>query len=346
MRRIDRILIIQTAYIGDVLLTTGLIQACRDHFPEAAIDIMVIPAAGPLVETHPALRQAILYDKRKSQAGCRGFIALARRLRREHYTLVLTPHRSLRSALLAWCSRAGIRVGFDTSSGAFLLTHKVRYDRTRHEVERNLSLLTVLGILPGPQRPQIFPTPADCAVVDQRLADLVEPGQPLIAIAPGSIWATKRWPAASFRRLAEQIARAGWSIVWIGGAEDRPLCAGISQGLAGRWLNGAGEFTFRQSAEVIRRAALLVSNDSAPLHAASATGTPTIALFGPTVPAFGFGPLSDRSIVVQRDLPCRPCSIHGGRTCPIGTHACMTGITPEQVFDEIERMVTRKNEDE
>jgi len=335
----DQILIIQTAYIGDVLLTTPLIQACRDHFPDAAIDIMVIPAAGPLVETHPALRQVILYDKRKSQSGCRGVIAMAGRLRRTQYTLVLTPHRSLRSAVLAWCSRARIRIGFDTSSGVLLLTHRVRYDRTRHEVERNLSLLTALGIVTGPKRPQIYATAADCKVVDQRLEGLAAPGQPLIAIAPGSIWATKRWPAASFRQLAERIVGAGWPVVWIGGTQDRPLCEEISRGRAGRWLNGAGQFSFRQSAEVIRRAALLVSNDSAPLHAASAMGTPTVAIFGPTVTEFGFGPLSEVATVVQRDLACRPCSIHGGRTCPIGTHACMTGITVEQVFNEIVRMV-------
>ncbi|HNW59759.1 MAG TPA: lipopolysaccharide heptosyltransferase II [bacterium] len=342
MAKVEKILIIQTAFIGDVILVTPLLQACRDHFPDAVVDILVIPAAGTIVETHPALRRAILYDKRKSQAGWHGLITMARRLRREGYDLVLSPHRSLRSAFLAWRTRAAIRVGFDTSSGARLFTHRVVYDRSRHEVERNLSLLTALGIDPGWIPPQIFPTAADRAEVDWQLAGLDAVAAPLVAIAPGSIWATKRWPAASFRQLAERIAAAGWPLVWIGGEDDRALCEQISQGMAGHQLNCAGRLTIRQSAELIRRAAVLVCNDSAPLHAASAVDMPTVAIFGPTVPEFGFGPCSSVAAIIQEQLPCRPCSPHGGHKCPIGTHACMTGIPVERVFQEIKRIVLGK----
>jgi heptosyltransferase II len=344
--KIEKILIIQTAFIGDVVLVTPLIKASRAHFPFATVDIMVIPAAANIVETNPALDRVIIYDKHKSQSGWRGFAAVARKLRQEHYDLLLAPHRSLRSAMLAWWSRAPIRVGFSTSSGARLFSHRVVYNQSDHETERNLSLLTPLGIDPGLIRPEIFPTDADRFVVDQLLTGLSRANAPFIAMAPGSIWATKRWPADAFRRLAEKADVAGLAVIWVGGESDRLLCESISRGSHGRWINSAGRLTLRQSAELIRRAEVLVSNDSAPLHLASAVNAPAVAIFGPTVPAFGFAPSSDSSVVVQQILSCRPCSIHGGKKCPIDTHECMTSISPAMVFTEVMRIIMRKSENE
>jgi len=346
LRKIEKILIIQTAFIGDVVLMSPLIRASRDLFPQALIDTLVMPAAANILENNPALHRVIIYDKRGRDAGVRPLLALAGKLRREGYDLVLVPHRSLRSALLAWRTRAALRVGFTNSSASFLFTHRVFYDRNRHEVERNLALLAALGREPGQVRPEIVPDETDRRIVDQMLTGLGEEDKPLMAIAPGSIWATKRWPAGSYRRLAELAMEAGWNLVWIGSERDRTLCAEISEGLPGAWINSAGQLSLRQSAELIRRAKVLVSNDSAPLHLASAMGTAAVALFGPTVPEFGFAPLSEGSVIVQIELPCRPCSIHGGKSCPIGTHECMTGISPDKVFAEMRRLVMRKSKDE
>jgi heptosyltransferase-2 len=339
-------LIIQTAYVGDVLLVTPLIKASHDHFPDAIIDLVVIPAAANIVETNPALHAVIVYDKRKSQKGWRGFIRLARHLRRSRYDMVLVPHRSLRSAALAWYSRAAIRAGFTTSSGSFLFTHRIVYHQNRHEVERNLALLEAAGIAPGWVSPEIFPSEEDRAVVDRLFTRLAAADRPLAAVAPGSMWATKRWPVQSYREMAARALAAGWSLIWVGGESDRALCAEASHGLTGSWVNCAGELTLRQSAELIRRADILVTNDSAPLHLASAVDTPAVAIFGPTVPEFGFSPSSRGSVVVQKSLPCRPCSIHGGKKCPIGTHECMTSIPPEWVLTEMTRIVVRKSENE
>jgi len=346
LHKIEKILIIQTAYIGDVLLVSPLIRASQDLFPHASIDALVIPAAANGLENNPALHRLIIYDKRGRDAGVRSLLKLSGRLRHEGYDLVLVPHRSLRSAFLAWWTRAALRVGFATSSAAFLFTHRVVYDRNRHEVERNLALLGALGREPGLVQPEIFPDEADRCAVDQMLASLDGTCEALIAIAPGSIWATKRWPAESYRRLAEMILAAGWHLVWVGSKGDRTLCAEISAGLSGSWHNGAGELSLRQSAELIRRAQVLVSNDSAPLHLASAVGTAAVAIFGPTIPEFGFAPLSAGSVIVQIELPCRPCSIHGGKSCPIATHKCMTGIPPEMVFAELGDLVMRKSRHE
>ncbi len=346
LHKIEKILIIQTAFIGDVVLVSPLIRASNDLLPPASIDALVIPSAANSLEKNPALHRLILYDKRGRDAGVRSLLALAGRLRRERYDLVLVPHRSLRSAFLAWWTRAALRVGFTTSSAAFLFTHRVVYNRKRHEVERNLALLGALGQEPGLVPPEIFPDEADHLAVDRMLASLGGTTGALIAIAPGSIWATKRWPAESYRRLAEMVLASGWRLVWIGSRGDRTLCTEISDGLSGFWVNSAGELSLRQSAELIGRAEVLVSNDSAPLHLASAMGTAAVALFGPTIPEFGFGPLSAGSVIVQIELPCRPCSIHGGNSCPIGTHKCMTGIPPEMVFAELSNLIKRKSKHE
>ncbi len=340
---LKKILIVQTAFIGDVILVTPLIRACRNHFPAAAVDILVIPAAANLVETNPGLGRVIVYDKRNAQSGWCGFVSMAKQLRQEGYDLLLVPHRSLRSALLAWWSRAPWRVGFSTSSGAWLFTRRVVYDRSIHEVERNLSLLTAMGIDPGRVTPELFPTDEDRVAVDRFLGSLISADAPLVAIAPGSIWATKRWPAAYYLSLAEKAAAAGFALVLIGGESDRALCDRICSEVGARCRNSAGLLTLRQSAELLRRADVLVSNDSAPLHLASAVNVSTVAIFGPTVPAFGFYPYSDRSVVVQNPLNCRPCAIHGGIKCPIGTHECMISISPERVLAEVIKIIKRKN---
>lgn len=337
MPDLHRILIIQTAYIGDVILVTPLLRACQKHFPAAEVDIVVIPAALNIVESHPALHRAIVYDKRGTQAGWRGFRRLAGELRAGNYNLALVPHRSARSAALAWLSQAPQRVGFSTSSGAMLFTDRVPYRQNDHEVERNLALLGAVGITPGWLPPEIVTTEADQRVVQELLAGF-PPATPLITMAPGSIWATKRWPEAHFRRLAEMVIDAGLPLIMVGSAGDRSLCQRICSGLPGLWRNSAGELTLRQSAELIRRAAVLVSNDSAPLHLASAVDTPAIAIFGPTIPEFGFAPCSRDSIIVEQELPCRPCSIHGGKKCPLGTHECMIAIKPERLMAELVKL--------
>jgi heptosyltransferase-2 len=176
-------------------------------------------------------------------------------------------------------------------------------------------------------RPRLYPGAPERAAVDAVLAN-ARRGAPLIALAPGSVWATKRWPYfADFARAFRDDAQ----LVIVGAADDRPLAAEIAEAAPGA-IDAAGRLSLLGSAELIRRAALLVTNDSAPQHLASAMNTPTVAVFGPTVPEFGFGPLASRSAVAGNDsLACRPCDRHGPRRCPLGHWRCMREITPDAV---------------
>ena len=326
-------LVIQTAFLGDVVLTTPLLEALATrHGP---VDIVTTPAAASLVETHPAVRRVIPYDKRGADRGLPGLLRLVRTLRAGRYDVAYLPHRSLRSAALAWLAGIHKRVGFEDGWRS-LYTERHSRPTQGHEIDR---LLALGGIAASPRaRPSVHITVADRAATEEFLrAHGIH--EPFVALAPGSIWGSKRWPY--YRELAERLAERA-SIVTVGGPEDAGLGAEVVQvveagGGAWRAANACGVLTLRQSAELIRRAAVLVTNDSAPLHLAQAVETPTVAIFGSTVPAFGFGPRGPRDVVVElAGLPCRPCSAHGPPVCPLGHHRCMRSLTVEDVFHAIE----------
>jgi heptosyltransferase-2 len=323
-------LVIQTAFLGDVVLTTPLLEAlAARHGP---VDVVTTPAAAPLIETHPAVRRVIPYDKKGRDRGLGGLYRLARALRAERYECAYLPHRSLRTALAAWLARIPQRVGFDDGWRS-LYTDVRERPKQGHEIDRVLALA---GVAMHRARPTLHVTLADRAATEGFLR---EHGirERFVALAPGSIWGSKRWPY--YRELAERLA-GRVEILLVGGPEDAGLAAEITAAVArsgGRAVSGCGRLTVRQAAEAIRRAAVLVTNDSAPLHLAQAVDTPTVAIFGSTVPSFGFGPRGPRDQVVEVDgLPCRPCSAHGPPSCPLGHHLCMKSLSVQDVLHAIE----------
>lgn len=345
MRTIDRILIVQTAFLGDVVLTIPLIQVVRQFFVFSKVDLVVVPRAAGLVRTHPDVHQVVEYDKRGTDKGVSGFIKLLRYLRSQKYDLAFVPHRSLRSALLVTLAGIPLRIGFDKSAGRWLYSKTVRYRQNLHEIERNLSLLEALGIHHhAHELPKLYPAPRDVQRIDKLLFDLeVSNPQQLIAIAPGTIWNTKRWLKERYAELAAQLTQERYEIMLIGGEEDKALCREI-QALSNssHVYSAAGMLSTLQSAELIRRCKLLISNDSAPMHLAVAVGTPVVAIFGATVPEFGFAPYGKHDTVVETlGLSCRPCSIHGGDKCPIKTFDCMNAITVEKVRRRVEEVLEK-----
>jgi heptosyltransferase-2 len=324
-------LVIQTAFLGDVVLTTPLLEAlARRHGP---VDVVTTPAAAPLLETHPAVRRVIAYDKRRADRGLRGVLRLARELRASAYAIAYLPHRSLRSAVLARLAGIPRRVGFHDGWPS-LYTGSRRRPASGHEIDRLLAL--------ADERPHHQTTPTlGVAAGDHAAADRVlrEAGvaAPFVALAPGSIWGTKRWPG--YAVLAARLAGRA-AVVALGGPEDAPLgdeIVAAARTAGGSAANACGRLALREAAALIGKAAVLVTNDSAPLHLAAAMGTPIVAIFGPTVPAFGFGPRGPRDVVVERTgLDCRPCSAHGPQTCPLGHHRCMQDIRVEDVVRAIE----------
>jgi len=323
--------VIQTAFLGDVVLTTPLLEAlARRHGP---VDVVTTPAAAPLVETHPAVRRVIVYDKRRADRGLSGLVRLAGTLRAGGYAIAYLPHRSLRTAALARLAGIPRRIGFHDGWPS-LYTGVRRRPAGGHEIDR---LLALADERPHHQTaPSLGVTAGDHAAAERLLRE-ARVAAPFVAIAPGSIWGTKRWPG--YAALAERLAGRA-AVVAVGGPEDAALGGAIvaaARGAGGSAADACGRLGVREAAALIARAAVLITNDSAPLHLAAAMGTPIVAVFGPTVPDFGFGPRGPRDVVVERvGLDCRPCSAHGPRTCPLGHHRCMRDIQVEDVLRAIE----------
>jgi heptosyltransferase-2 len=321
-------LVIQTAFLGDVVLTIPLLQALAErHGP---VDVVTTPGAAGLIETHPAVRRVVRWDKNGEDAP--GAWRLGRQLRDQGYGRVYLPHRSFRSALIAKLTGAAERIGFaDAPFPARLLytaTHPRRTDQ--HESVRLLGLLgdTVAG---GDWR--MVTTAEDDAKATSWLRERgVADG--FVALAPGSIWGTKKWPY-----YAELAAALGRQVVVIGGKEDAALGEAIVAAAPDKARSAVGQLSLRESAALLKHAGLLVTNDSAPLHLSTAVGTPILAIFGPTVPAFGYGPIRSRDRVAEISLDCRPCSSHGPQVCPLGHHKCMRDQPPEAILSQVRALL-------
>lgn len=335
-------LVIQTAFLGDVVLTTPLLAAlAAQHGP---VDVVTTPQSASLLETHPAVRTVLPYDKRGIDRGWQGLRKLAARLRRERYARAYLPHRSLRTAALAFLARIPSRIGF-SGGWSFLYTESLPKPRTGHEADR---LLALAKQPPGAYPPHLRPTAEDERKADELLADAGPNPGPFVVLAPGSIWGSKRWPY--YAELAHRLAAARMPIVVVGSVDDSDLGSQIVAAVAAAqraWaVNACGTLTLRQSAALIGRAQLLVTNDSAPLHLATAMGTPCVALFGPTVTDFGFGPVRAGDIALGVEgLLCRPCSAHGPPECPLSHHRCMRELTVEAVTQAIEEMGALRRRD-
>src|SRR6478736_5892521 len=269
-------LVIQTAFLGDVILTIPLLQALAErHGP---VDVLTTPGAASLIETHPSVRRVIRWDKNGEKGP--GAWGLGRELRDQGYERVYLPHRSVRSALIAKLTGAKERIGFADAPllSRALYTETHPRDTTKHESVRLLGLLGAKG--QGPGEWELTLTDGDSAKADAWMtANSVRDG--FIALAPGSIWGTKRWPY--YPELAKLLGDR--QVVVIGGKDDSALAEAILAA-APNARNSAGQLSLRESAALIKRAAALVTNDSSPLHLATAVGTPILAIFGSTVPAF------------------------------------------------------------
>jgi len=333
-------LVIQTSFLGDMVLTTPLLAYLATS---NAVDVVCTPASSVLLENHPAVRDVIVYDKRGRDRGALGATKLAMRLRETHYDAAYLAQGSIRSGAVAFMARIPRRVGFVTSAGRWFYTERVVPIDNTHHAARLLALGTgdpLRAVQAVEIRPRLYPGNRERRAVDDVLGASVTSDEALIVLAPGSVWATKRWPY--YPELASALRDAG-RVVVVGTEADRALAREIVAAANGQAVDATGRLSLLGSAELIGRAALLVTNDSAPLHLASAMNTPTVAVFGPTVPEFGFGPLAERSEVAGlQSLACRPCDRHGPQRCPLGHWRCMREITADGVASLARGLLTSR----
>jgi heptosyltransferase-2 len=324
------ILVIQTGFVGDMILTSPLLRALRTGMPGAEITLLHAPRTEELVRACPRVNHRIAFDKRGSERSAGRTLRLAASLRSRGFDLVISPHRSFRSGVLALATGAERRIGFDHYPSALFYTDVVPYSRWESTfVRRKLRLLEPLGLLAEDETLEAYYGAAETEAAERLLREAGVRGAYAV-LALGSAWPTKRWPPERFGELAALLARRGLASVLVGGTGDAE--AGERARRSGPAADLAGRTGLDVLAAILARAALFVGADSGTLHLARAAGVPAIALFGPTGPEqFRF---DGRVRVVRSAASCAPCSDHGSRECPLGDWVCMPGIDAERVARE------------
>lgn len=323
----QKILLIQTAFIGDVILATALVEKIHRQFPSATIDFLVRKGNESLLKNNPNLRRILIWDKKKQKT--RNLLKLLRQIRQERYGAVVNLQRFFSTGMLTALSGAKERIGFDKNPWAFGFTHKVPHlfsteEDFIHEIDRNLSLISHWTDAQR-ERPKLYPSEKDYQIVPSN--------QKYVCIAPTSVWYTKQLPPERWVALIDKLP-SDWTIYLLGGPSDKVACEAILQRTDHKnVINTAGQLNFLQSAALMSKAVMNYVNDSAPLHMASAMNAPVTAAFCSTVPEFGFTPLSEQSWIVETKeiLDCRPCGLHGYKACPLEHFRC-AHIETEQLL--------------
>jgi len=326
-----KILIVQTAFIGDVIIITPLIRAIKELYPGALVDVMVIPQTGSILENNPYINNVLLFDKRKNKITA--FIKTLLRLRKEKYQIIFTPHSSMTTALLIYSAGIPTRVGFDRWSSRKYLTHKVPHIEGIHKTRKILELLKPFSEKTFSNQTELFPSAIAQQKAHKSIAELKTKTNKLIALAPGSVWFTKKWPTEHYKILAEELVQNNFGIILIGSKEEMAICNEVLPNKNG--INLAGKFSLLESAALVKECDLMICNDSGGLHIANAMETDLFAFFGPTVQSSGYFPFRENDFVFDREMECRPCGSHGGKSCHLKHHECMKKIYPEEVLKKV-----------
>ena len=328
-----KILLVQTSFLGDVILSTPVIAALKTRYPQAELWMMITPQAYELVRRDPLLAGVIPFHKRGADSGMRGLWRMAKKIRAMNFDCVYALHRSLRTSLVLALAGVPRRIGFSNARGPRFYHERHERPRELHEVQRNLC------ILDGPQGVAGLPDDLRLFAPDEVRPEIraqLEGNHGWAALAPGSVWKTKRWFADGYREVAERLV-SKTPVVVLGGPGEEGPAERVAAGLP--VINLAGRTSLAEMLFIIKHARLLVCNDSMALHVASAFKIPTVTIFCATSPEFGFGPWKNIARVVEKqDLLCKPCARHGGRRCPLGTEACMRELPASAVLDAIEEL--------
>ncbi|MHC1778538.1 MAG: glycosyltransferase family 9 protein [Lentimicrobium sp.] len=330
---LKQVLIIQTASLGDVILSTALAESLHARYPEISIDYLVKKGYEGLFSGHPFIRKVLVIDKKHHKL--RNLIKMAVNVRNTRYDAIVNIQRFFATGFITALSGAPVRSGFDKNPLSFTYTNKINHligdkSQGRHETERNQQLIDWLPDLQI-SKPALYPSKTDFDLVQQWGSERY------ITISPASLWFTKQFPVSGWIEFADKLP-GDLLVILLGAPDDQDICDQISgKTRHPRMLSLAGQLSFLQSAAIMKGALMNYVNDSAPMHLASALNAPVAVVYCSTIPAFGFGPLSDDSNVIEALPPpeCRPCGLHGYRHCPEGHFKCAKNIKTEQLLTRL-----------
>ncbi len=325
----QKLLIIQTAFIGDVVLATGLLESIHEAYPQAQIDVLVRNGNESLFTGHPFVHQVLVWQKKQHKY--RNLMKLALTVRKASYDTVINLQRYAATGWITCFSGASQKIGFNKNPFRFCYTrtivHSMDTGKGIHEINRNFQLIVhIKGV--QLKKPALYPTASDLEKV------LPYQQQPYICIAPSSVWATKQFPKEKWIAFLDALPKE-IKIFVLGGPDDISLCDEIiKESSSESALNLAGKLNFLASAALMKNALMNYVNDSAPMHFCSSVDAPVTAIYCSTVPGFGYGPLSSRSQIVEvkQAMDCRPCGLHGKTSCPLGHFNCGFHIETAQLL--------------
>lgn len=325
-----KILVIQTAFIGDLVMSTPIFRALHELYPDAEIHALTIPASAIILKHSPFVKKVILFNKRKDLGSkITSFFSVVNQLRAEKYDIAVSIQHSITSSLLMLIAGIKIRIGNQRQK---FLTHQITIPKGLHNRQRVLSLLGALSDRKFSEETEIFLSEEELEVARGIIEKHGKPTAKIIVIAPGSVRKTKKWQAESYSQLAKMLVNKGMDVYFIGGSDEKSECAEIiAKSECPDIPNLAGELNLLESAALISLSDLLICNDSSPLHLANAVKTDVFAFFGPTVRRFGCYPYRPKDKMLEVDLDCRPCHKHGTDICPLVHHNCMKMIKPDYV---------------
>ncbi|MGE3609112.1 MAG: glycosyltransferase family 9 protein [Bacteriovoracaceae bacterium] len=338
------ILIIQTAFIGDTILASHFARAVKEIYPDSKIHFFLRKGNESVIQGLPTIEKTWVWDKQGGKT--KNLFKLIGELRNIHFDVVFNLHRHFNSGLITAFMKSDVKVGFSQNPLSFFYSHKINHliphrpkDNEQvywHEVQRNLQLIQVLKpdfkIVDNSKnyKPELPLTHKNF----EKVATLIK--DDYFVIAPASVWFTKAWSEHKYRELTQELSKRG-EVYFIGAPSDKELCERIRVEIP-RTHNLCGLLNLLDSAALMQKAKRVFVNDSAPLHLASAVNAKTTAVFCSTIPAFGYTPLSDDSQVVDvaNTLSCRPCGLHGHKSCPLGHFKCAENIEIQSVLSTVE----------
>jgi heptosyltransferase II len=328
----DRVVVWQPAYVGDVIFASPLTAAMRRAWPRAEIAFVASPPASDLAGFLPGVSRVVAYDKRGRERGPASALRLVRTLRGFHPDLWVSLHESLRSGLVARAVNARRTIGPGRGAGSALFRERVSWPGDATFPARAVALAHHLGLAADPALQLDLPE----ALVARGRAVLG--ARTTVALIPGSVWATKRWPADHLGQLAREVLAAGKQVLLLGSPAERALCAEVQRAAGGRCLDRCGD-GLPEALGMLALCSAAVGADSGLVHAARALGVPTLMLFGPTASSRHEAGATDRFLSLG--LSCSPCSTHGDDRCPLGHHRCMVDLTTETVAAALTRLPDR-----
>jgi heptosyltransferase-2 len=331
------ILLIRFSSLGDVVLLSAAIDAIGTALPEFDLHLATKERYSELYSNSSFVKKIHTLP---NNAGFTDLLRLRKALSSENYRIIIDAHNVIRSNVLLHTLSAPTKIQLKKDQMkklSLIRGGRDLYSETIQMKDRFLGIVEELGVQVDRLPTRLDPGDEARASVNAFFESSSLADKPVIALAPGARWETKRWPERNYRDLAMELISRGYGVLLVGDNSEKEMCGRICDGTGAADVSGG--ISLLETAAALKRSAVLVTNDSAPLHIAEAVSTPVVAIFGPTVRQFGYFPLLDRSVALEVELDCRPCSRNGAAPCRLDRRLCLEQIEPARVLSALEGIV-------